>query len=340
MEFSAEQIADLVNGIVIGDPTVIVSYISKIEDGTPGTLTFLGGEKYQNYLKDTKASIVLISENFIPKDTSELPTMIVVKDAYASFNQLLRYYNDLRTHKTGIEDPVFISKSANLGENLYIGAFTYIGNNVKIGDNTKIFPQAYIGDNVTIGENCYIGPGAKIYNDCTIGNRCVIHAGTVVGGDGFGFEPLAEGYQKVPQLGNVIIEDDVEVGSNCTIDRATIGSTIIRKGVKLDNLIQVAHNVEIGEHTVVAAQTGIAGSTKIGNWVMIGGQAGIAGHLKIGDRVIIQGQSGVMADVENHKRLFGYPAIDYLKYQKSFIYFKDLPKLVSRLKKIEEKLDK
>lgn len=336
MEFSAEQVANLVNGVIKGNPQERVSYISKIEDGKPGTITFLGGEKYQEYLKDTKASIVIISKELLPKDISNLPTIIVVENAYSAFNKLLTIYNEMKIKKQGIESPVFISQSANLSEDVYVGAFAYISNHVKIGNNTKIYPQVFIGENVSIGDNCYLGPGVKIYDDCVIGNNCSIHAGTIIGGDGFGFQPTSEGYEKVPQLGNVIIEDNVEIGSNCSIDRATIGSTIIKKGVKLDNLIQVAHNVVIGEHTVIAAQAGIAGSSKLGKWSMIGGQVGISGHLNVGNRVIVQAQSGITNDVEDDQRLFGSPAIQYLKYQKSFIYFKKLPEIVNRLEKLEK----
>lgn len=336
MKFSAKQIANLVKGKVIGNPDEEVSYISKIEDGLPGTLTFLGGEKYQEFLKGNKASIILISQKLIPKDISGLPTIISVEDAYSAFNQLLRFYNSMKVSKTGIEAPVFMSENAVLGKDLYIGAFAYIGSKVKIGDNSKIYPQAYLGDNVSIGENCFIGPGVKIYNNCVIGNNCVIHGGTVIGADGFGFSPTSEGYEKVPQLGNVVIEDNVEIGANCTIDRATIGSTLIRKGVKLDNLIQIAHNVEIGEHTVIASQAGVAGSSKVGKWSMVGGQVGISGHLKIGNKVILQAQSGITNNVDDNERLFGSPAIKYIKYQKSFVYFKQFPEIIKRIEKLEK----
>ncbi|MCT6869002.1 UDP-3-O-(3-hydroxymyristoyl)glucosamine N-acyltransferase [Apibacter sp.] len=336
MDFSAEQVANLINGDIKGNPQEKVSYISKIEDGKPGTITFLGGERYQEYLKDTKASIVIISKDLVPKDLSNLPTIIVVDNAYAAFNKLLNIYNEMKVKKQGIENPVFIAESAVLLENVYVAAFAYISNNAKIGKNTKIYPHVFIGDNVTIGDNCYIGPGVKIYEDCVLGNNCSIHAGTIIGGDGFGFQPTNEGYEKVPQLGNVLIEDNVEIGSNCTIDRATIGSTIIKKGVKLDNLIQIAHNVEIGEHTAMAAQSGIAGSSKLGKWSMIGGQVGITGHLKVGNNVIVQAQSGITNDVQDNQRLFGSPAINYLNYQKSYIYFKKLPEIVKRLEKLEK----
>ncbi len=336
MDFSAEQVANLINGDIKGNPQEKVSYISKIEDGKPGTITFLGGERYQEYLKDTKASIVIISKDLVPKDLSNLPTIIVVDNAYAAFNKLLNIYNEMKVKKQGIENPVFIAESAVLLENVYVAAFAYISNNAKIGKNTKIYPHVFIGDNVTIGDNCYIGPGVKIYEDCVLGNNCSIHAGTIIGGDGFGFQPTNEGYEKVPQLGNVLIEDNVEIGSNCTIDRATIGSTIIKKGVKLDNLIQIAHNVEIGEHTAMAAQSGIAGSSKLGKWSMIGGQVGITGHLKVGNNVIVQAQSGITNDVQDNQRLFGSPAINYLNYQKSYICFKKLPEIVKRLEKLEK----
>ncbi|MDR3271950.1 MAG: UDP-3-O-(3-hydroxymyristoyl)glucosamine N-acyltransferase [Flavobacteriaceae bacterium] len=340
MEFSAEQIAELVKGEVLGNPEETVTYISKIEDGIPGTLTFLGGEKYQKFLKKTQASIVMISKKLLPENLSGLPVIIVVEDAYVAFNQLLRIYNEMKSRKTGIEPQTQISESAKLGENIYVGSFTYISDNAVVGDNTQIYPQVFIGANVKIGANCKIYAGVKIYDDCIIGNNCVLHSGVVIGADGFGFEPTENGYQKVPQLGNVVLEDDIEVGVNTAIDRATIGSTIIRKGVKLDNLIQVAHNVEIGEHSAMASQSGVAGSSKLGKWNMIGGQAGISGHVKLGDNVAVVAQSGVGQDVEDGKKLFGSPAIDILNFKKSYVYFKNLPELAGRLRDLEKQITK
>ena len=335
MEFSAGQIAELVKGEVLGNPEEKVTYFSKIEDGIPGTLTFLGDRKYQNFLKNNKASIILISRKLIPKDLQGLPVIIAVESAYIAFNQLLRLYSDIKSRRTGIEPQTQISESAKLGENIYVGSFAYISDNAEVGDNTQVYPQVFIGTNVKIGTNCKIYAGVKIYDDCIIGNNCVLHSGAVIGADGFGFEPTADGYQKVPQLGNVILEDDIEVGANTTIDRATIGSTIIRKGVKLDNLIQIAHNTEIGEHSAMASQSGIAGSSKLGKWNMIGGQAGISGHIKLGDNVMVLAQSGIGRNVEDNQKLLGSPAIDILNFKKSHICFKNLPELARRLQNLE-----
>lgn len=340
MEFTANQIAELVEGRVLGNPEVVVSYISKIEEGKKGTLTFLGNSKYESYLEDTQASVVLISEALVPKETENLPTLIVVDDAHLSFNKLLNFYNQFKQHKAGIEQPAHISETAILGENLYIGAFSYIEEGTKIGSGTKIYPNSFIGKDVTIGENCIIGPGVKIYHEIKIGNNCVIKAGSVIGSDGFGYQPTPNGYEKIPQLGIVILEDNVEIGANCTIDRATLGATLIKKGVKLDNLIHVAHNVEIGEHTVIAAQTGVAGSVKIGKWNMIGGQVGFSGHLKTGDKVSIQAQSGIISNPKDGEALYGSPAIKAMDYKKSYIYFKNLPEIVKRLENLEKNKEK
>ena len=264
--------------------------------------------------------------------------MIKVDDAYKSFSKLLEYYNQVKNNKVGIEEPVFRSDTATHGKDFYLGAFSYLGNNVKIGDNVKIYPNVYIGDNVSIGNNVVIFAGAKIYSETLIGNNCVVHSGVVLGADGFGFAPSENGeYITVPQTGNVILEDNVDIGAGTTIDRATLGSTILRKGVKLDNQIQIAHNVEIGEHTVIAAQTGIAGSTKIGKYCKIGGQVGIVGHIIIGDRVKIQAQSGIGRNVKDDEILQGSPALNYGDYNKSYVHFKNLPKIVNRLEHIEKK---
>lgn len=283
MKFTAAQIAGILEGEVEGNPEVVVSKLSKIEEGIPESLSFLSNPKYTQYIYTTKASAVIVDKNF--KAENEINTTLIrVDDAYKSFSKLLEYYNQVKMNKTGIEQPVFISESANHGENIYIGAFAYISDNVKIGDNVKIYPNVYIGDNVIIANNVTLFSGAKIYSDTQIGNNCVIHSSAILGADGFGFSPNEKGeFIKVPQTGNVIIEDNVDIGAATSIDRATLGSTIIRKGVKLDNQIQIAHNVEIGKNTVIAAQTGIAGSTKIGENCMIGGQVGIAGHLSIGN---------------------------------------------------------
>ena len=339
MKFTAQQIAGILEGDIIGDPDVEVSKLSKIEEGTKGSLTFLANPKYKSYIYSTKASITIVNKTFEPEhDVST--TLIKVEDAYKSFSKLLEYYNQVKFNKQGIEQPSFISESATLGADVYIGAFAYLGDNVCIGNNVKIFPNAYIGDNVKIGNDTIIFSGAKIYTETIIGNNCVINSGVIIGADGFGFVPDEHGeYSKVPQIGNVIIEDYVDIGAATTIDRATLGSTIIRRGVKLDNQIQIAHNVEIGKNTVIAAQTGIAGSTKIGENCQIGGQVGIAGHLTIGNNVKVQAQTGIGHRVKDGEKLYGSPAIDYGNYVKSYVHFKNLPKIVKTINDLEKKLD-
>lgn len=338
MKFTAAQIAGILEGEVEGNPEVEVSKLSKIEEGIPESLSFLSNPKYTQYIYTTKASAVIVDKNF--KAENEINTTLIrVDDAYKSFSKLLEYYNQVKMNKTGIEQPVFISESANYGENIYIGAFAYISDNVKIGDNVKIYPNVYIGDNVIIANNVTLFSGAKIYSDTQIGNNCVIHSSAILGADGFGFSPNEKGeFIKVPQTGNVIIEDNVDIGAATSIDRATLGSTIIRKGVKLDNQIQIAHNVEIGKNTVIAAQTGIAGSTKIGENCMIGGQVGIAGHLSIGNNVRIQAQSGIGRNVKDNETLQGSPAFTYNDYNKSYVHFKNLPKIIHRLTTIEKNI--
>ncbi|MHA7059166.1 UDP-3-O-(3-hydroxymyristoyl)glucosamine N-acyltransferase [Aquimarina sp. M1] len=339
MIFTATQIAGILNGEIEGDETVEVSKLAKIEEGTKGSLTFLSNPKYTPYIYSTDASITIVDKTF-EAESNIKTTLIRVDDAYKAFSQLLDYYNMVKMNKTGIEQPSFISKSAKYGENLYLGAFSYLGDNVNIGENAKIYPNVYIGDNVIIGDNVVVFAGAKIYSESIIGNNCVIHSGVIVGADGFGFTPNKKGeYSKVPQTGNVIIEDNVDVGAGTTIDRATLGSTVIRKGVKLDNQIQIAHNVEIGEHTAIAAQTGIAGSTKIGKHCLIGGQVGIAGHLIIGDRVRIQAQSGIGRNIKDGEAIQGSPALGYSDYNKSYVHFKNLPKIVNRIYKLEKKIN-
>ena len=342
MQFTALQIATLIKGHIEGDPDAKVSHVAKIEEADEGSLSFIANPKYEEYLYSTKASVIIINES-LEITTNVSPTLIKVKDAYSSFAYLLEKYTELVTGngKTGIEDPSYISKSANIGKDVYIGAFAYIGENVTIGDNVKIYPGCYIGENVTIGEGSKLYAGVKVYDSCQLGSRVVIHSGTVVGGDGFGFAPQKDGtYKKVPQIGNVIIEDDVEVGANTTIDRATMGSTCIRKGVKLDNLIQIAHNVEIGETTVIAAQTGISGSTKVGKNCIIGGQVGIVGHISIADGTRINAQSGLSKSVtSNNAALTGSPAFDYKSSLKSQAIFRNLPELQQRLYKLEEMVE-
>lgn len=341
MDFTAAQIAGLLNGTIEGNENASVNNLSKIEEGTPGTLTFLANPKYTDYIYETGASIAIVNKTFVaekslPKDL----TLIRVEDAYACFATLLNYYDQFKNDKTGIEQPVFIDNSASIAEETYIGAFAYIGKNAKIGKGSKIYPQVFIGDNVEVGENTVIYPGVKIYHQCKIGSHCTIHASTVIGADGFGFAPNSENnYAKIPQIGNVIVEDRVEIGSNVSIDRATLGSTIIRKGAKIDNLIQIAHNVEIGENTVIASQTGIAGSTKLGKNMMIGGQVGIIGHLKIADGVKIAAQSGIGQNIDEVNAIVqGSPAFSIGDYKRSYVLFRSLPKLKEQIDKLTAEL--
>lgn len=336
MKFTAQQIADILEGEVVGNPDEEVSKLSKIEEGKKGSLTFLSNPKYNPYLYTTNASIAIVNESFQPEKEISI-TLIKVENAYKSFSKLLEFYNEVKNNKIGREAPSFISESAVIGENEYIGAFSYIGDNVIIGDNVKIYPNSYIGDNTVIGNNCVIFSGVKIYSETQIGNYCKIHSGVIIGCDGFGYAPNEEGvYKAIPQIGNVIIEDNVDIGSGSTIDRATLGSTILRKGVKLDNQIQIAHNVEVGDNTVIAAQTGIAGSTKIGKNCIIGGQVGFAGHLTIGNNVKIQGQSGVTKSLKDGETVQGTPAMNYSDYFKSYVNFKNLPKLATKVNQIEK----
>lgn len=338
MKFTAKQIAEILEGEIDGNENPEVFKLSKIEEGEKGSITFLSNLKYTPFVYTTNASVVIVNKNFTPD--KELKTVLIkVDDAYNAFSKLLEFYDEIKLNKIGIESPSFISETAKIGKNIYLGAFSYLGNNVTIGDNVKIYPNVYIGDNVTISSNTTIFTGAKIYSETVIGKNCVIHAGTVIGADGFGFAPNTDGiYNKIPQIGNVIIEDNVNIGAATTIDRATMGSTIIRKGVKLDNQIQVAHNVEIGENTVIAAQTGIAGSTKIGENCMIGGQAGIVGHLTIGNNVRIQAQSGIGRNIKDNEILQGSPAFGYSDYYKSYVYFKKLPELVATINSLEKEI--
>lgn len=337
MKFTAKQIAELLEGTVDGNPDIEVFKLAKIEDATEGALTFLSNPKYKSYIYSTSASVTIVKEE-IHFEEKIGTTLIRVKDPYKAFSILLEYYNQVKLNKSGIEEPNYISESAEYGENFYLGAFTYLGKNVKIGNDVKIYPNCYIGDNVVIGDKTLIFAGVKIYSETVIGNECVIHGGVVIGADGFGFNPNDKGeYTKVPQIGNVILEDKVDIGAGTTIDRATLGSTILRTGVKLDNQIQIAHNVEIGENTAIAAQTGIAGSTKIGKNCLIGGQVGIAGHLIIGDRVKVQAQSGIGKNIQDDEMIQGSPSFGYGDFNKSYVHFKNLPKIIDRLNQLEKK---
>jgi UDP-3-O-[3-hydroxymyristoyl] glucosamine N-acyltransferase len=338
MQFTATQISILVNGKIEGDADAVVDSFGKIEEAEQGQLSFLANPKYEDFLYTTNASIVIINDGYELRQSINA-TLIRVPDPYSAFAQLLSKYQEMVTQQLkGIQQPSFIASSAKLAADVFVGAFSYIGENVKIGKNTKVFPNSFIGDNVVIGENCIIHPGVKIYHDCVLQNNVVIHAGTVIGSDGFGFAPQPDGsFKKVPQIGNVVIEDNVEIGANTTIDRATMGSTCIRTGAKLDNLIQVAHNVEVGESTVIAAQVGVSGSTKIGKNVMIGGQAGLVGHIQIADGSKINAQSGVSKSMkEPNMAVTGSPAGDYTSALRSQAVFRNLPQLEKRVQELEE----
>ena len=335
--FTAQQIALLVQGKIEGEATAVVEQFGKIESAMPGEISFLANPKYEDFLYTTKASIIIVNESLILKK-KVAATLIRVPDAYAAFATLLTKYQEMKNENlVGIQSPSFIASTAKLGEQNFVAAFAYIGENVKTGNNVKIFPSAVIGENVSIGNNVTLHAGVIIYSDCVLGNNITIHAGSIIGSDGFGFAPNADGsYQKIPQLGNVIIEDDVEIGSNTTIDRATIGSTIIKKGVKIDNLIQIAHNVEIGENTVIAAQVGISGSTKIGKGVMMGGQSGTIGHIVIADGIKIAARTGITKDFkEAGITLSGYPAREQSAFLRAQVAQKNLPALEKRVKELE-----
>ena len=341
MKFTAEQIAGILEGKVVGNPKAEVFKLSKIEEGTKGSLTFLSNPKYSNFIYSTEATITIVNDSFIPESDIKT-TLIKVEDAYLSFSKLLEFYDKAKkASKVGIEQPAVISENVVYGNDFFLGSFSYIGKNVTIGNNVKIYSNSVIGDNVQIGDNVSIFVGARIYSETIIGSYCEIHSGVIIGADGFGFAPNKDGtFSKIPQIGNVIIEDHVDIGSNTTIDRATMGATIIRKGVKLDNQIQIAHNVEIGENTVIAAQTGVAGSTKIGKNCMIGGQVGIAGHLIIGNNVRIQAQSGIGKNIKDDEIIQGSPAFGYNDYSKSYVHFKNLPKIVGELEDLKKTINK
>ncbi len=338
MKFTATQIAEILEGDIVGNPEEEVSKLSKIEEGEEGSLTFLSNEKYTPYIYSTNASIAIVNKTFVP-EKEITSTLIKVDDAYKAFSTLLAFYNEVKNNKSGKETPHFISDSAKLGINLYIGAFSYIGNNVTIADDVKIYPNCFIGDNVTIGEGTTLFPGVKVYSESIIGKNCKIHSGAVIGADGFGFAPEADGtYAAIPQIGNVVIEDNVDVGANTTIDRATLGATYIRKGVKLDNLIQIGHNVEVDTNTVIAAQTAVAGSSKVGKNCMIGGQVAISGHLKISDNVKVQGKSGITKSIKSNEVVGGIPAFNLKDFNKSYVYFKNAPSQNSRITELEKEI--
>lgn len=335
MQFTAEQIAAMVGGTVEGDGSNSVSTFAKIEEGHPGALSFLANPKYDHYIYSTESSIVLVKRDFVPEHPVK-PTLIRVDDPYATMARLLDVAAEVIEPKySGVEQPCHVAEDVTLPDDIYVGAFAYIGRGVKLGRGVKIFPQVYLGDNVEVGDGSVLKPGVKVYHNCRIGERCVLHSGCVIGADGFGFAPTETGYKKIPQLGNVVIEDDVELGANTTVDRAMMGSTVVGKGTKLDNLVQVAHNCRIGEHTVMAAQVGIAGSTKIGDHCSFGGQVGIAGHITVGDRVQIGAQSGVPGNVASDSVVMGSPVIDAKRFARNVVYQKNLPDLFDRVKKLE-----
>jgi UDP-3-O-[3-hydroxymyristoyl] glucosamine N-acyltransferase len=340
MEFSAEQIAGMLQGEVVGNPEQIVNDLSKIEEGRKGTLSFLANPKYEEFIYTTEASIVIVSNTFKAKE--DLPkelTLVKVEDAYSCFAKLLDAYNQMREKKPQIEEPVKIAETVEVGDNVYIGSFTYIGEGSRIGDNVKIYPGCYIGDNCTVGDNSVLFAGVKLYQDTQVGKDCRLHSGTIVGSDGFGFTPNSENnYQRVPQIGKVILEDHVDLGANVTIDRATLGNTIIRKGVKLDNMVHIAHNCDIGENTVMAAQCGIAGSTKVGKDVMFGGQVGVNGHIEIADRTMVAAKAAIANTVKERAILIGQPAIPAGEFKKASAIFRKLPDLARSVRQLEKKI--
>ena len=338
MEFSAQQIAGFLNGTIEGDPNVKVSNFSKIEEGKPGTLTFLANLKYAHHIYNTEASIVLVNNDFKPEQPIRA-TLVKVENAYAALAMLLNLLEQSKSKKKGVDSTAFIAASATVSDDCYVGNFAYIGEGVKMGKNCMVYPHAYIGDHVTVGDNCVFYPHATVYENCIIGNNCILHAGSVVGADGFGFAPEGETYKKIPQLGNVIIEDDVEIGANTTIDRAVMDSTIIRRGVKLDNLVQIAHNVEVGENTVMAAQVGIAGSVKVGKHCMFGGQVGLAGHIHVADNVVFGAQAGVISDVKESTTLLGAPAINAKNFMRSSAIFNRLPDIYRSLGQMQREIE-
>lgn len=338
MQFSAQQIAGILNGTIEGNPDVSVSTLSKIEEGKPGSISFLANPAYTQYIYNTQATLVIVNSDFVATAPISA-TLIRVQSAAAAFAKLLEMYNQVKLNKTGISKQAYIAESATVGDNIYAGEFAVVSDNARIGNNVKIYPQVYIGDNVIIGDNTTLFAGVKIYSDCVVGSNCIIHSGTVIGSDGFRFEPQnAEGQRKVPQIGNVVIEDDVEIGANCAIDRATLGSTILRKGVKFDNLIHIAHNVEIGENSYLAACNVVAGSTKIGKNCMFSGQVGIVGHLQIADNTIITAQSGISKSITKAGEVYmGSPAFDANRYRKAYIHFRNLDNLAQRISVLERK---
>ena len=338
MEFSAKQIAEFIQGTIVGDENATVHTFAKIEEGIPGAISFLSNPKYTPYIYDTQSSIVLVNNDFVPEKEVKA-TLIKVNNAYESLAKLLNLYEMSKPKKTGIDPLAYIAPTAKIGENVYIAPFACVGDNAEIGDNTSLHPHATVGSGAKIGHDCILYPNVTVYHDCHVGNHCILHAGSVVGADGFGFAPSPEGYEKIPQIGIVVLEDNVEIGANTCIDRATMGATIIRKGVKLDNLIQIAHNVEVGSHTVMASQVGIAGSTKVGEWCMFGGQVGVAGHIKVGNKVNMGAQSGVHSSIKDGEALIGTPPMPLKSYFKSSAVFRKLPDMYLELNSLKKEIE-
>ncbi|MCR4853806.1 MAG: UDP-3-O-(3-hydroxymyristoyl)glucosamine N-acyltransferase [Prevotella sp.] len=339
MEFTAKQIAQFVEGRVEGDENATVNTFAKIEEGREGAISFLSNPKYTHFLYETASSVVLVNED-LKLEHEVKATLIRVKNAYESVAKLLQLYESMKPKKTGIDSLAFVSPSAKIGDNCYIGAFAYIGEGVEIGEGSQIYPHVVIEDNARVGSGCLLYPNVSIYHDCRLGNNVTIHSGSVIGADGFGFAPSTEGYDKIPQIGIVVIEDNVEIGANTCVDRSTMGQTIVHKGVKLDNLVQVAHNVEVGENTVMSAQVGIAGSTKIGAWCMVGGQAGFSGHIKIGDKTFIGAQSGINRDLKGDQTVIGSPAMEPRGYFRSSVIFQKLPDMYKQLDALQKEVEK
>ena len=338
MEFSAKQIAEYVQGTIVGDENASVHTFAKIEEGIPGALSFLSNPKYTQYIYDTQSSIVLVNKDFEPEKEVKA-TLIKVNNAYESLAKLMTLYEQSQPKRTGIHPLAYVAPTAKIGENVYLAPFACVGDNAEIGDGTELHPHAAVGRGAKVGKNCILYTNCNVYHDCRVGNNCILHSGSVVGADGFGFAPSPDGYEKIPQIGIAILEDNVEIGANTCIDRATMGATIIRKGVKLDNLIQIAHNVEVGSNTVMASQTGVAGSTKVGEWCMFGGQVGIGGHIKIGNKVNLGAQSGVPGSIKDGQNLIGTPPMELKNYFKSSAVFKKLPDMYKELNALRKEID-
>ena len=338
MEFSAKQIAEYIQGVIEGDENATVHTFAKIEEGIPGAISFLSNPKYTHYIYDTESSIVLVNKDFVPEKEVKA-TLIKVNNAYESLAKLMNLYEQSQPKRTGIDPLAYVSPTAKIGKDVYLAPFACVGDNAEIGDGTELHPHATVGRGAKVGKNCILYTNCNVYHDCRVGNNCILHSGCVIGADGFGFAPSPEGYEKIPQIGITILEDNVEVGANTCIDRATMGATIIRKGVKLDNLIQIAHNVEVGSNTVMASQVGIAGSTKVGEWCMFGGQVGLAGHIKIGNKVNLGAQSGVPGSLKDGQALIGTPPIEMKNYFKSSVLFKKLPDMAAELNSLKKEIE-